>query len=638
MTNGSRFLTGILAVLVIVLMFTAIPTARPSGDVATVPTSPTTLTASTGASPTTPVAQPDRSVPSPPSSRSATGSTHSLPGTGPTPGAAGWASSNFFEDVSVGFSGTGLSSSFQPEPYENTLPLSTLGFWLNISAAASILFANVTIWSTQWSTTGSPSPTSGFSPTAPRVSPMTVDLAAPSHASFYFNDYRFFWPGSSVWFNVTVVGLNSTPSEVNSAWNDSVPVSFPGGFVNNATWGYQVGSPWASTNFTNDIAISTTPSVLGSTSYAPNPKQSLMVDLQAIDLGGTLVPIPQAVLEFTIVLNGSGSAFSEPFGPANHTMMSLVQAIGPYPGATVDFNVSAWLPWEGGEIDKILSPVYSFTWSSAGGWWHPLGGLNANLALSISPSIPTTAASVPVPVLPTAEAVNVTLHEPIENGTIGSAQVDFEFTDNGLTHSGSAPMQAVSANTSTAVLPGLPPGAEVTFYLVAKDIYGNPVSSGNYSYQELGPTSPPLPSARGLLFTEVLDLSGEGLVPGFQYTISNSTWSTSGTANAYGFALPLLPGSAVPYQLAFGTYSVSVRAFGTTQAATVVLSPSSPTPTIVFYGESHPIPITTTGTLPVESIAAALGLIAMAVVTLPLVRWYEERRSRAEDEQRRVTF
>jgi hypothetical protein len=509
---------------------------------------------------------------------------------------------------------------------------------MNITSVAPMVFANVTIWSTQWSTTGTPVGTYDFSPTAPRVDPMVIDAMNPYRASFYFNDYRFFWPGSSVWFNVTVVGLNSTPSAVHSAWNDSVPVPFPGGFVNNATWQYSVATPWSSTNFSNDIAIASTPSVTTSPVYAPNPNQTLMITIHAIDIGGTVVPIPRAVLQFQVSVNGTVQRFSEPFGPVNQTTMSLQQAIGPYPGGVVQFNVSAWLPWEDGEIDDIVSAVYTFHWSANGGWWHPLAGLAANVDLAISPSIPAVAPGASVPVLPTAAPVNITLHEPIENVSIASSQVDFSFTDNGLSHSGSIIMHDLSTNTTTVELPGLPPGATMTFYLVAKDIYGDLVSSGNYSYQEIGPTSPSLPSGRGLLFAEVLDLSGGGLVPGFAYTLSNTTWSVSGTANRFGFGVPLLPGSDIPVQLSFGTYFLTVHAFGANQSATIVLGPSTPTPTVVFYGESTPIGIPTTASASAEPIEAALGLLAAALVTLPLVLWYEERRARIEEEQRRVTF
>jgi hypothetical protein len=624
------------ALVAVVLLSLLLAALVPTGAAApAVPRSSVHDTAAPAAAAGRAAVSPTRSSPAPRSAPAAA-STPAAPAPGSEP--KGWDSSDFFTDIGVDFSGRGLPAPFLMEPFVNTVPEGQLGFWFNLTSVAPILFANVTIWGTQWSTTGAVIANSLFLPSSPRVSPMLVNTSDPYRASFYFNDYRFFWPGSNVWFNVTVVGLNSTPSQIFSAWNDSIPVPYPGGFIDNATWAYTVATPWASTNFSNDIAISTTPSVLGSPVFSPNPNQTLQVTLRAIDLGGALNPIPQAALQFTVSLNGTVTSFKEPFGPLNQTTMTLDQAIGPYAGGTVDFNVSAWVPWEGGEIDQIVSPVYSFHWSSNGGWWHPLEGLTNNVNLAISPAIPTAQPGARVPILPTGEPVNLTLHEPIENVTIASSQVDYTFTDNGLSRTGSMVMTPTSANTTAGVLPGLPEGAQMTFYLVAKDIYGNPVASGNYSYQEAGPTNPPLPEGRGLLFAEVLDLSGGGLVPGFAYTLSNATWSVTGNANSFGFAVPLLPGSNTPIQLAFGAYLLTVRAFGTNQSATIVLSPSTPTPTVVFYGESQPIGIATTASVPVESIAAALGLLAAALVSLPLVLWYEERRARLEEEQRRVTF
>jgi len=556
------------------------------------------------------------------------------------PASSTWTSGNFFQDVQVSFSGTGLTSPFLTVPYANTLPSSTLGFWVNISSAAPMLFANLTIWGTQWPQAGNALPINGFSPSDPSVRPMQVNASDPSVASFYFDDYRFFWPGSTVGFNISVVGQDTHPSEVESAWNESVPMYYPGGYTDEATWIFTTGGPWSSTTFSNDIAISTTPNILSSPAYEPNSQQSLSVSLRAIDLGGTLAPIPTALLTGTVTVNGSGTVFSDAFGPENHTAMTLLNVLGPYPGATISFNVTAWLPWEGGQVDRITSNQINFTWSPNGGWWHPLGGITANLELGVTPALTPTVGSSgsSLTTLPTAAPVNITLHEPIENVTIASAQLQFIYTDEGVSHSGILPMTALTPNTTVATIPGLPPGAALSFTLTAKDIFGNPITSGNFSYTENGPTSPSLPAGRGLIFAEVLDLSGGGLLAKFPYTLANASWSESGTANALGFAVPLLPGSGVPYQLSFGTYSLSIRAFGVTQVATVTLSPSSPTPVVVFYGESSAVPIVSTGTLNVDSIIEAMGLIGAAMATLPLLVWFDERKARAEAEQRRVTL
>ena len=557
----------------------------------------------------------------------------------PHGGTAGW-NSNFFHDISVNFGGPGLPGQFQPVPYINYLSISTYGYWLNISSLDPLLYANVTIWGTEWPlANGVALPVPGYSPVSPNVAPMMVNASDPNLASYYFDNYRFFWPGSLVYFNISAVGKNVTPSEVKSATNDSDPIPYTGGYVNRATWAFEIDSPWASGNFTDDIAISTTPNAFGTTPTEPNADQSFMVTLSALDLGGTVAPIPDALLEYTLYENGSANAYSEPFGPVNHTVMSLDQPLGPYPGSSIAFNISAWLPWEGGQLDKISSPTYTVDWSTHGGWWFPTQGLLANLGISATPNVLLGGVSPTSPaVVATDEPVNVSIHEPIENVTISSAILDFTFSDQGLAHSGSIDMTALGRNTSYAVLTGLPSGATVTFYIVAKDINGNPVSSGNFTYVEAGPTAPPLAAGYGLVFLEVLDLNGGGLVSNFDYTISNASWSTTGSSNILGFATPYLPGTGLAYRLGFGSYDVAVRAFGGLHTAVVNISAASPTPTVVFYGESSPLPVATTGSATVESIAAGLGLAAAAIVTIPLMRWLEERREHQEQEQRRITL
>jgi hypothetical protein len=550
----------------------------------------------------------------------------------------GWNSSNFFTDVAVRFYGTGLPLGFRTVPYVNQIPASVLGFWMNITATAPIAFANLTIWGTSWPGTNLSTGINGYAPNAPAKKTMVVNSTDPAEASFFFDDYRFFWPGSSVSFNLTVVGVNSTPSLVESASNLSVPNDYPGGFTNLATWSFVTTSPWASTNFTSDIAITTTPNVVSQPIYDPNPDQAVSVTIAAIPVNGVVTPIPAARLSFTVITNQSTETYSEGFGPVNHTV-ETAPPIGPYPGGTVKFNVSAWLPFQGGVVDSIQSGVYNFSWSTHGGWWHPLGGLTENLQLTASPSVtfaPATGGSMAK--LPTDQPVSIQLHEPIENVTIQSAQVEFTFVGQGGSNAGTIPMTALTDNTSVAVLPGLPAGGLLSFSVIAKDIYGDPVSSGNYSYTELGPTSPPLPAGSGLLFIEVLDLSGSSLDSAFSWAVANASWSANGSANALGFASPLLPSSSAPVELKFGEYFVSVRTASGLEEATVEVSATSPTPTVVFYTSSQPGAVAPNQTLTAESALEAGGLIAAAVVTLPLVAWFDERRSKAEAEQRRVTL
>ena len=424
-----------------------------------------------------------------------------------TPGGApNWQSSNFFTDAAVTFWTPGNPSlsgqNFLVVPCNNNIPTYTNGFWMNVTTNVELTVATVTIWGTGWPTATDAQPDlKGFSPATPAVFAMNIAPPFYRTASFYFNDYRYFWPGSQVYFNISLSTTQASPGTIYSAnplTQYDEPIQWSGG-VNNATWGFYVASPFAPSppgfapvNFSNIIGVTTTPTVLGTPSFEPNPKQTVQVTLTALNVsGGPAIPIPEAQGTFTLTGAVTGVYFAD-FGPANHTTLTLSQPLGPYPGTLVQFNMTCWLPWEGGALDRIYSPTYTFNWSPNGSWWDPTGGLTGadNLNLTSSPDVTAGGSTT---VLATGTSVNITIHEPIENVTIGSAAVHFRYVDtNGVTY-GTIPMVASNWNTSYAVLPGLPSGAGVTFSVVAKDIYGDPLSSGNYSVHGVGSSGEPAP-------------------------------------------------------------------------------------------------------------------------------------------------
>ena len=104
---------------------------------------------------------------------------------------------------------------------------------------------------------------------------MAISAAAPSKASFYFNDYRYLWPGSQVYFNITLLSDSASPSTIYSAQGAYYEgIQWLGGY-NNATWLFYVASPFSATpllngetaNFSQVMTISTSPDVLGSPAY-----------------------------------------------------------------------------------------------------------------------------------------------------------------------------------------------------------------------------------------------------------------------------------------------------------------------------------------------------------------------------------
>ena len=564
----------------------------------------------------------------------------------PTPqGTPVWNGPAFFNDVRVTFTVPGHSElsnqNFGVVPCNNVLPTYLNGFYMNITTNVHIQEALLRIWATTWPTASNPQPfLTGYQPDSPYRVTMPYTDGTGHTVSFYFNSYHYFWPGTQVYFNVTLQtdDPSVSPSTIYSAYGPySEADVFSGGAQDNATWKFQTQSPWASTNFSNDIGITTTPSVLGPNPYFPNFLQSVQVTISALNLSnGQLNPIPKAFLTFYLEGNLSGEGRID-FAPDNHTTMSLKNPIGPYPGSSVFFNITCYLPWFGGTagLDPIYSPEYSFSWTNNGGWWYPHLGVEGNLNFTTVPNLLGNNSTVGH--LPVDTPVNVSIHEPTENVTIRSADVVFSYSDSAGYTNGSVPMSAASQNTSYAILPGLPPGGHLVFDVVAKDIYNNPISSANVSYEESGNMSAPPPSSYSTFFFEAVDLCTGALVPDLNYTLQNSSWSVTTSGSPFGFA-QAQPESGQGYlPLAYGDYALNVRALGWTPSATFTLANATPF-TIVFYLASCQVPTVASIPAPAAIPTAVIGIVAGAVAVWPISRWHQERQARAAEEQRRITL
>ena len=564
----------------------------------------------------------------------------------PTPqGNPVWNGPAFFNDVRVTFTVPGhpelSNQNFGTVPCNNLMPTYLNGFYMNITTNVHIQDALLRIWATTWPTASNPQPfLIGFQPDNPYRVTMPYTDGTGHTVSFYFNDYHYFWPGTQVYFNVTLQtdDPSVSPSTIYSAYGPySESDVFSGGAQDNATWKYSLQSPWASTNFTNDVLVRTTPSVLTDPSYDPNVLQSLQVAIQAFNLsGGAVGTIPKAFLTFYLHGNLSGEGRID-FSPDNHSLQSLKNPIGPYPGTTVFFNVTCYLPWFGGTaaLDPIYSPEYSFNWSKNGGWWYPHLGVEGNLNFTTVPNLlgnNTTMGHLPIDT-----PVNVSIHEATENVTIRSANLVFSYSDSAGYANGSVSMIAASPNTSYVIIPGLPPGGHMVFDVVAKDIFGNPISSANVSYEESGPLSSPPPDGYSTFFFEAVDLCTGALVPKLNYTLANTSWSVTTNGFPYGFAQPVPLSGAGYLPLAIGDYALSIHALGWSPSTTFTLSNSTPF-IIVFYLASCQVPQTSSVPAPAALPAAVIGIAAGAVAYWPISRWHKERQARAAEEQRRITL
>jgi hypothetical protein len=566
----------------------------------------------------------------------------------PTPqNAPHWDSLYFFNDVEVSFSVPNSPSmdgaGFQIAPCSNTIPTYTNGFFMTVTSSVAMVNAVVDIWGTQWSTSGGQPPIiKGFDPTD--VTPVSLNFPTSNHqtAEFYFDDYRYFWPGDHVYFNLTVQTADASPSTIYSAnptTGHSAQFNYSG-LIDNYTWQFYVQSVFGSTDFASDIAVHTTPSVLSSPAYDPNRNQSLQVNLTSLTYyNGTQQPIPNATLSITEVIgNGAPVTYGVKFSPLNATTITAV--IPPAPGANASFNISAFLPWENGYVDLVKSPVYKFNWTLNGGWWYPTLGLVHNLNLTSYPNVFLGTGQKAS--LPTGTEVNVTIHSPTENVTIRDAEIRVHYSDSAGVADGTIRMIPEGQNTSYGLIPGLPSGGTATFYVIAKDLFGTPIGSGNTTYSETGtpnggPGDVTLPSGYGIFFFEAVDLSTGRLVPFLNFSITNATWSETRQGTPIGFGAPEPLAGTGFLAVTYGTYVIVVHAFNQTETATIAVNSQIPT-TVVFYVASGAVPQDTWVQQTTMTLPAALGLIAAAVAVWPVGNWFKERRRKAEQEQRRITL
>jgi len=552
-----------------------------------------------------------------------------------------WSGPSFFNDVLVSFNVPGYANlsagDFQTVPCTNFLPTYLPGFWMNISTDVPLVQGIVNIWGTLWPTPNLPlADLPGYPYDSANVTqkPMLISPGTPDEASFYFNTYRFFYPGSTVYFNVTLKTSVGSPDSISSATALSQIV--PAGTDLNATWAFSLNPPWWShTSFASNILVSTSPSVIGGAIYEPNENQSLNVEIQSLGpTGGVGAPIPMAELTLNIMRDGGfDGTYGIPFGATNHSFQNLSATIGPYPGAEIEFNLSAWLPWESGAIDGISSPHYWFNWSAQGGWPSPALGLGANAVITVTPTVGAGTTTK----LPSDTPVNVSVIEPTANVTISSSILRFHYSDAQGSLSGIFPMHLVGQRASYATLPGLPAGGHLTFSILAKDVFDNPLASGNYSYVENGTSAANLTPFSSFFYVEGINASTDTLLSGASYTVSNSSWSQSAVTTPFGFGVLIIPNGAGTLQLPYGRYTVSMTALGHAQSTQVTLN--SPTPfTVRFWFANGPVGATSD--LPLSSLTVGLvaGTAALALAVVPLYRWFEERQKKAEAERTRVTL
>lgn len=291
-------------------------------------------------------------------------------------------SSDFQNNVTVTIS---LFNSLQMVPYVNTVSAYAKAVQVDIYTPAGVPIqqAVITAWAVGWNNQS----LNSTLPNAPANFPMQVDSTNHEHASGQLNDFKFFPPGSTVYFNITLVQNVTDPANWTSLcpvgayhapWNSPPPNPQP-----EPTWAFHVTNGWPSGQLENDMVMTATPNIFNG--IQPDPFQSVYLYLNSSKLGFPIGgPLGGARLVYSLEnKTGLHTGYGLSFCGNNATFMfscegGLPAGIGPFyeVGDIIHFQIKAFVSTDVGYYNMIYSSWYTYVVGSGSTWCEPDSGYN----------------------------------------------------------------------------------------------------------------------------------------------------------------------------------------------------------------------------------------------------------------------
>jgi hypothetical protein len=224
----------------------------------------------------------------------------------------------------------------------------------------------LTVWGVGWNNES----LNSTSPSSPSVWALLIN-ATTGVATGELNDFKYFPPGATVYFNVTIV-LAGGPAVYSPCPADSnIPFwgknTFP-------SWGYLVGGGWPSANFTDDIKLTADPDVYNGT----NPVDYQSVTMNMSSIAGNPIGLARVYYNVTFVnvttgnktsLPGNGLFYANQMLPLNSTNASTSLgpfAVYPWNETIVTFFFRAWELWSNSYVNLINSQFYTYDVAAQG--------------------------------------------------------------------------------------------------------------------------------------------------------------------------------------------------------------------------------------------------------------------------------
>jgi hypothetical protein len=526
-----------------------------------------------------------------------------------------------------------------------------------VTPMKNAVFDNVflTVWGTGWNN----QTLTSTLPTAPGIWPLFINHTT-GIATGMLNDMKYFPPGATVYFNITVYSTLSGNAAVYSPCPDSSKMPTWG---NNTfpTWAYTVGGGWSSPTFTSDIKITAFPNVFaGIFPSIYQPVSLTITSISGIVIGGANVNYTRDVRNISTggvtVFPGGGSEYANGFSPANST--TLTSYIGPfnfskYDISTINFHIRAWTLWSGGAVNMIDSYFpsdidYTYTITAGGTWCGLNQSWNQDVIMTTQPYANISQPDANVQIQAMTDIVNVSIESTQSNITIDYAFIFFNETYQGknlpgelMMTAGNSTMQYTGTSTATGngLLGPYLPGIHVSFYISATDGNRCTITSPTYSFYT-ALTGPRIIDNKTFFYVVAFDQGLGTYAIGAQVVImTNGTVICQTATNALGFAYPNASASTLPLYLAMNeNYNITVTYNGAVQTAIYFLTATSNKTLTFYFDTAASAPIIYAVSTPPITIPLIAGLVVATATVIPIYLLWSEMRKRAKEEEKRITL
>ncbi|MEM4293556.1 MAG: hypothetical protein QXJ27_05265 [Thermoplasmata archaeon] len=331
------------------------------------------------------------------------------------------------------------------------------------------------------------------------------------------------------------------------------------------------------------------------------------------------------------------------------------------PEIRCEFRIVAWDPF----YHKIYSDTYEYTVSKNGTWKYP-NNFAQNIRVKSKPEN-VTANTTKIPQVDMGTEVNITIESIFQDVPIKVAYIYYTITNtwHNVPLKGKNQMIRIKSTELYYVIPGQPQGVNVTFYIRAWDVNNTPITSKNYTYS-VKTLPPAISKTKAIFYVGVIEIKEDKQrpVPFVNITILNDSWQCHTQTDYTGYTYPNMTGNRyAPYYLTVGekyviiiyldnnttiyfSYNLTREQSGNETLYETVLNLTGKATRIRVFRENNTItcylnapkaPPVYAEILEPQYLLMAGEILGVTIVLVPLAYYFNLRRRKAEEEEKRIT-